>query len=77
MRKFAISGKSDIGKIYPICGFLSFPRRNAYRKDDYIVNSRDLKEPLLPHSHFPPVMFKTIFVINIIIYACLQHSNVL
>ena len=30
-------------------------RKNAYRKDDYIVNCPDLIEPVFPHSHFSPI----------------------
>ena len=33
------------------------PRKNANRKDNYIVKCPDLKEPLFPHSHFPPPEF--------------------
>ena len=38
---------------------------------------RELQSQNVAISEMISVMYKTIFVINIIIYMCLQHSNVL
>ena len=42
-----------------------------------VVLAMATKEMLIKQRLIPAVTYNTIFVINIIIYTCLQHSNVL